>query len=190
MTIETDTLRRETLIVAAQYKDGWKYYLWRGLFAGALGFCALVWPTISLSVLLALVGIYCLIDGVTGMASAIRTADRGVGIIQAVFSLAVGAVLLFWPGTTLKTLLIIFGIWVLISGISQILTARRMMVYQSERGLVTGIGAVTIAFGLILVFWPGTGIVAIAWAIAAAALLIAAMLISLALRLKRLADSA
>lgn len=189
MTIETESLRRETLIASGQVKYAWQYFLWRGLLAGALGFCALVWPTISLSILLMLVGIYCLIDGITGLASAIRTSDRGMLVIQSVFGLAVGAVLLFWPGTTLKMLLIVFGIWVLIAGISQILTARRMMVYQSERGLLTGIGAVTIVFGLILIFWPGTGVVAIAWAIAAAALLIAAMLISLAMRLKRLADS-
>ena len=187
MPIETEIRTKETIIIN-RAGDVWWYFLLRGLFAGILGFSALVWPTVSLSILLALVGIYCLVDGVTGLAAAIKTSDRGVQILQAVFGLAVGAILLFWPGTTLKTLLVIFGIWVLFSGISQILTARRMMFDQSERGLFTGIGIVAVVFGLILIFWPGTGVVAIAWTIAAAALLIAALLISLAMRLKRLSE--
>jgi uncharacterized membrane protein HdeD (DUF308 family) len=37
-----------------------------------------------------------------------------------------------------------------------------------------------------LLIWPGTGVVAISWIIALAALMLAALLIFLALRLKRL----
>ena len=188
MTNQTEYRHRDVVVINSRLGDVWWYFLLRGLFAGVLGFCALVWPVMSLSILLALVGIYCLVDGATGLAAAIKSSDGGVQIIQAIFGLAVGAVLLFWPGTTMKTLLVIFGIWVLFSGISQILTARRMMLDQSERGLFTGIGAVAVVFGLILIFWPGTGVVAIAWTIAAAALLIAALLISLAMRLKRLSE--
>jgi uncharacterized membrane protein HdeD (DUF308 family) len=40
--------------------------------------------------------------------------------------------------------------------------------------------------GLVLLIWPGTGVVAISWIIALAALLFAALLIFVALRLKRL----
>lgn len=40
--------------------------------------------------------------------------------------------------------------------------------------------------GVILLIWPGTGVVAISWIIALAALLLAGLLIFLALPLKRL----
>jgi uncharacterized membrane protein HdeD (DUF308 family) len=46
-------------------------------------------------------------------------------------------------------------------------------------------GAVAV-IGLVLLIWPGTGVVAISWIIALAALMLAALLIFLALRLKRL----
>ena len=166
----------------------WRYYLVRGLLAGALGLCALIWPTISLSILLALVGIYCLVDGATGLAAAITASASGSQILQAIFGLVVGAVLLFWPGGTIKFLLVVFGAWMLFSGISQLFLARRMSIYQIEGGWFTGIGAVAIVFGVILIFWPGTGVVAIAWTIAAAGLLISALLISLAMRFKRLSE--
>lgn len=166
----------------------WRYYLVRGLLAGVLGLCALIWPTISLSILLALVGIYCLVDGATGLTAAIAASAGGGQMLQAVFGLVVGAVLLFWPGATIKVLLVVFGAWMLFSGVSQVLLARRMMIFQPERGWFTGIGAVATVFGVILIFWPGTGVVAIAWAVGAAALLIAALLISVAIRFKRLSE--
>jgi uncharacterized membrane protein HdeD (DUF308 family) len=40
--------------------------------------------------------------------------------------------------------------------------------------------------GLVLLIWPGTGVVVISWIIALAALLFAALLIFLALRFQRL----
>jgi uncharacterized membrane protein HdeD (DUF308 family) len=46
-------------------------------------------------------------------------------------------------------------------------------------------GAVAV-IGLVLLIWPGTGVIAISWIIALAALLFAVLLIFLALRLKRL----
>jgi uncharacterized membrane protein HdeD (DUF308 family) len=46
-------------------------------------------------------------------------------------------------------------------------------------------GAVVTVVGLVLLIWPGTGVVTISWIIALAALLVAAFLIFLALRLKR-----
>ena len=51
---------------------------------------------------------------------------------------------------------------------------------------MTTMGGAVAVVGLILLIWPGTGVVAISWIIALAALTLAALLIFLALRLKRL----
>ncbi|MEA3411163.1 MAG: DUF308 domain-containing protein [Pseudomonadota bacterium] len=164
----------------------WWSFLLRGLIALALGLCALIWPSASLSILLRLVGLYLLADGALGLIAAYRSLDRTPYLIQAAISLVVGAVLLFWPGATVKTLFVIFGIWALLSGIMQIVSSRQLQPDDPDRGLMTGIGVVAAIVGLVLIFWPGTGVVAIAWVIAAAAFVIAALLIFLALRLKRL----
>jgi uncharacterized membrane protein HdeD (DUF308 family) len=166
--------------------DLWWAFMLRGVLAAVLGLCALIWPSVSLAVLIALVGIYCLADGVAGLFGEWRASERGANLAQALLGVVVGAVLLFWPGASTRTLLVVFGVWALITGISQIVAARRDDVEGSDRTVMTTIGGIAAALGLILIVWPGTGVVAISWLIAIVALLLAALLIWLALRLERL----
>jgi uncharacterized membrane protein HdeD (DUF308 family) len=166
--------------------DLWWAFMLRGVLAALLGLCALIWPSVSLAVLIALVGIYCLADGVAGLFGVWRASERGANLAQALLGVVVGAVLLFWPGASIRTLLVVFGVWALFTGISQIVAARRDDVEGSDRSVMTTIGGIAAALGLILIVWPGTGIVAISWVIAVVALLLAALLIFLALHLKRL----
>ena len=112
--------------------------------------------------------------------------DRGTYLLQAVVSLAVGGVLLFLPSASARTLLMVFGGWALFTGVSHILAARRANVEDTDRGLTTTMGGAVAVVGLVLLIWPGTGVVAISWIIALVALLFAALLIFLALRLQRL----
>jgi uncharacterized membrane protein HdeD (DUF308 family) len=172
--------------VSGKLGDVWWAMMLRGVLAAMLGIFALFWPTASFTILTRVVGLYCLADGVSGLMGALRGADRGTYFSQAVVDLVAGAVLLFWPATSVRTLLMVFGAWALFTGVSQIVAARRANVDNNERGLRTTIGATVAAIGLVLLIWPGTGVVAISWFIALAALLFAALLIFLALRLKRL----
>jgi uncharacterized membrane protein HdeD (DUF308 family) len=151
-----------------------------------LGICALIWPTLTLTILTRMVGLYCLADSLPGLVGALRASDRGTYLLQAVVSVAVGGFLLFWPSTSVRTLLMVFGGWALFTGVSHILAARRANVEDTDRGLMTTMGGAVAVVGLVLLIWPGTGVVAISWIIALVALLFAALLIFLALRLKRL----
>jgi uncharacterized membrane protein HdeD (DUF308 family) len=166
--------------------DIWWAFLVRGVLAVALGLAALIWPTASVAILLRLVGIYCLLDGITGLVGAFRAAERGAHLLQAILGLIIGALLLFWPEGSVRTLLVIFGVWALLTGASQIWAAREQDAEHGERGAVTTIGWLAVVSGLILVFWPGTGVVTIAWLIAIVALLLGGALIWLARRLQRL----
>ncbi len=166
--------------------DLWWAFMLRGVLAAALGLCALIWPSVSLAVLIALVGIYCLADGAAGLFGVWRASERGANLLQALLGVAVGAVLLFWPGASIRTLLVVFGVWALFTGISQIVAARRDDLEGSDRSVLTTIGGIAAAMGLILIIWPGTGVVTISWLIAIVALLLAGLLIWLALFLKRL----
>jgi uncharacterized membrane protein HdeD (DUF308 family) len=46
------------------------------------------------------------------------------------------------------------------------------------------VGIASLVLGLVLVFWPGSGVVALGWAIAFAALAVAALMFWLAARLR------
>ena len=172
--------------VSAKLGDIWWAFMLRGVFAGMLSIFALIWPTPTFTILTRMIGLYCLADGLPGLVGALRASDRGTYLRQAVVSLAVGGFLLFWPSTSARTLLMVFGGWALFTGVSQILAARRANVEDTDRGLMTTMGGAVAVVGLVLLIWPGTGVVAISWIIALAALLFAALLIFLALRFQRL----
>lgn len=172
--------------ISGKLGDLWWAFMLRGVFAGVLGICALVWPTASLEIITALVGIYFLADGVSGLVGAMRTSDRGSYLFQALFGIVVGAILLAWPRESTRLLLVLFGAWGLFTGITQIIAARRADVDDTNRSLMTKIGGIVAVVGLILLVWPGSGIVAISWILALALLLLAGLLIFLATRLKRL----
>lgn len=164
----------------------WWTFMIRGVLAGLLGLCAIFWPSATVGLLVVLVGVFCLIEGTSGVIGAIRTSERGPRLAQGLIGVAVGLILLFWPGATVQTLLVVFGAWLLLSGITQILSARSGSLERDDRNFVMSIGGVVAAIGLILIVWPGTGVVAISWVIAIAALVLSALLIFLALRLKRI----
>ena len=173
-------------IASAKLGDIWWAFMLRGVFAGVLGIFALIWPTPTFTILTRVIGLYCLADGLSGLVGALRASDRGTYLLQAVVSLVVGGFLLFWPSTSARTLLMVFGGWALFTGVSHILAARRANVEDGDGGLTTTMGGAVAVIGLVLLIWPGTGVVAISWIIALAALLLAALLIFVALHLKRL----
>ena len=174
-------------LVSAKFGDIWWAFMLRGVFAGVLGIFALIWPTPTFTILTRMIGLYCLADGLPGLVGALRASDRGTYLLQAVVSLVVGGFLLFWPGAfPRRTLLMVFGGWALFTGVSNILAARRANVEDADCSLMTTMGWAVAVVGVILLIWPGTGVVAISWIIALAALLLAGLLIFLALPLKRL----
>jgi uncharacterized membrane protein HdeD (DUF308 family) len=164
----------------------WWAMLVRGIVAGLVGLAVLVWPSASLDVLVVLVAILCLLDGATGLLGASRHGVGGANFLQPVLGIVIGLVLLLWPGASVRFLFVVFGVWILFLGISQLWAGREEGVASDDRGTLTTIGGIAAALGLVLILWPGTGVVAVAWIVALVALLLAVLLIFLALRLRRL----
>jgi uncharacterized membrane protein HdeD (DUF308 family) len=164
--------------------DVWWFLLIRGLLAVAVGVAALFWPKATLVLLIRLIGLYVLFDGIVSLFSVYRTRELGSNLTSGLISVVIGVILLFWPDVTGRLLLVIVGIWALIQGVVLFLAGRQTEANDPERSLKMTIGVGTAIVGLILFIWPGTGAVAISWAIGIAALLIGALLIYLALRLR------
>jgi len=164
----------------------WWAFLLRGIFAITLGVFAIFWPHQSLSLLVLAVGIYCVADGIAGLFGALRFPELREYLAQALIVLGIGAVLVFWPGMTLRALLVLLGVAALVVGVGQILGARRLAADDRERTTIMVIGVAAAVVGLVLAFWPGSGIAVISWVIGIAAILIGAILIYLGSRFKRL----
>jgi len=159
----------------------WWAFLLRGIFAAALGIAALFWPTGSTSLLLQLVGVLLILDGgLTLFGFGRRGAAGGIGL----GSIVIGLILLIWPEGIARFAFFLLGALALITGIGSLLTWRRMPAWDPERGTARNAGLVALLVGLFLIFWPGSGLVAIGWAVAFGALVAAAVMFVLAARFK------
>lgn len=158
----------------------WTFFL-RGLLAAGVGLAALFWPTGSISLLLQLVGVLLILDGgLTLFGFGRGGAAGGVGI----GAIAIGLVLLIWPEGTARFAFALLGAFALLTGAGSLLTWRQLPESDPERMTARNAGVAALLIGLFLIFWPGTGLVALGWAIAFGALAVSVMMFWLASRFK------
>ena len=164
----------------------WWLFMLRGVLAALLGACALIWPTLTVGVLVLIVGVYLIADGVTGLVVAWRAPAHSVRLLQPAVGLAVGLLLVLWPSQSARTLFVVLGAGAVFVGISYVVGARRLGIGTMDRRLITTVGVVASLLGVILLVWPGAGVVSVSWIIAVTALLMAVVQIFLGVRLKQL----
>jgi uncharacterized membrane protein HdeD (DUF308 family) len=169
----------------------WWTILLRGVVAILFGLIAFVWPGVTLAALVLLFGGYALVDGIAAVILGIKEyGDRErwwATLIGGVVSIGAGIITFLMPGLTALALLTVIAVWAVIRGILDIIAAIRLRdVIEGEWLLGIG-GALSIAFGLLLIAFPGAGAVAVAWWIGAYALALGAVLVLLGFRARSLA---
>jgi uncharacterized membrane protein HdeD (DUF308 family) len=174
-----------------QFSREWRLVSLRGAAAVIFGVMAFLWPEITLIALVVLWGAFALADGVLTLVAAfrIRDWDRPLVPLIAIGVLGIGAGLaaLMRPGISTISLLIWIGVWGLLTGIFQILTAIRLRKEIKSERLLALSGEISVAFGLILIVTLSAGAFAVVWLIGSYAIVFGAILILLGFRLKRLA---
>ena len=165
---------------AQRMKGASRTYLWRGAIALVLGLIALVWPQESLSLLLRIAGVFMILDGAAtlfgarGRAGA--QAEAGTGIV----GLLIGLVLLILPATSLKLAFFLIGVWALVTAGSYLVAWWQMPKGYPDRDMARNAGLLAGIAGLVLVIWPGTGLVLTGWGLALVAFVVAATMFFLA----------
>ena len=170
--------------------ENWWLLLLRGLAAIAFGVIAFLWPAITLVALTYLWGAYALADGIIALAAALGA--RGVDAsprwwlgISGVVGILAGIIAFAYTGMTALVLLTFIAVWAIIIGVLQLFAAVRMRdVINNEWWLVLS-GLISIAFGVVLIAWPGTGALALVWTIAWYAVFFGCMLVGLSFELKK-----
>ncbi|WP_299659058.1 HdeD family acid-resistance protein [uncultured Ruegeria sp.] len=174
---------RDTL--SANLANLWWTFLLRGILAGLIGIAALFWPTSSISLLLRLVGLLLIVDGaLTWLGFGRRGLVGGVGIGAAL----IGFVLLIWPQGVAWLAFTLMGAMALFVAIGSLMALPQMHPQDPERATVRNSGIFALIIGLVLIFWPGSGMVALGWAIAFFALASAVVMFFLAARFKKAGD--
>ena len=169
----------------------WRAYVARGVVALLFGIATLIWPDITLWVLVLLFGIYVLMDGIMVLWAVITHApgtqgQRGWLIFHGIVGVGAGLITLVWPDITALALLFLIAAWAALSGILQIAMAIRLRQDLDNEWLLVLSGGLAIAFALLLVITPGAGALVITWLIAWFAILYGIVLLLLALRLRKL----
>lgn len=166
----------------------WWVFLVRGIAAIAFGVMAFVWPAVTLGVMVIMFGAYVLVDGASLLIALVRgdaLARRhawAVGIIG-VLGILAGIATFAWPGLTALSLLYLVAFWAITMGIFQMVAAialRKEIDGEFWMGLG---GLVSVGFGLVLVAFPGAGLLSLVWLVGAWAVVFGASSIGLAFRL-------
>jgi uncharacterized membrane protein HdeD (DUF308 family) len=163
----------------------------RGALAVIFGLAALIWPDITLRVLVWLFGFYAVVDGLLALAALLVggrlvSGRRGWLVFEAISGIAAGVVAFLWPGITALVLLYLIAAWAVVTGLLEIAAA--IVLRRELRGewLLALAGVFSVAFGVLLAVRPGEGAIAIVSVIGVFAIVFGVALLVLGVRLRRL----
>jgi uncharacterized membrane protein HdeD (DUF308 family) len=172
-----------------QLTRNWWAVALRGLVAILYGVVALVWPGLTLEILVLFFGAYMLLDGVFAIIAAF-THRAGhdswwVLLLEGLLGIAAGIITVLRPGLATLVLIYIISFWAIVTGVLEIVAAIRLRKEIQGEWLLALSGIVSLVLGVVLLLNPAAGALTVAWLIGVYAILFGAMLLSLGLRLRK-----
>ncbi|HTK40568.1 MAG TPA: HdeD family acid-resistance protein [Gemmatimonadales bacterium] len=161
----------------------------RGVAGILFGILAFVMPALTLAVLVLLFGAYALVDGIFNVVASLsgRSGARPWWALLLAGLVGIGAGLLtfFMPGLTALALAYLIGVWAIIIGVLEIISAVRLRKVITNEWWLGLSGVLAIVFGVLLTLAPGPGALAMVIWIGAYAFVYGVFLVLLGLRLRR-----
>lgn len=157
----------------------------RGLVAVLFGLLTFFLPGITLVTLVLLFGAYALVDGIFNVMAFFRVASHQWALlIEGVIGIIAGIVTFAWPAITAIALLYVIAFWAIFTGIFEIVAGIHLRKAITNEWLLLLMGALSLLFGVLILFAPGVGALAIVLWIGAYALVFGIFLLALAFRLR------
>ena len=159
----------------------------RGVAAVLFGLAALIWPGLTLAVLIILYGAYALIDGVFAIVAGLRAGSgtrRWLLLAEGALGILAGLIALFLPGISALLLLYIIAVWAIFGGLLRIVGAVLLKREIDNEWTMALSGALWVLLGIVLFVLPGAGLLSLAWLIGIFALGAGITLILLAFRVR------
>ncbi len=148
-------------------RSHWWLFLVRGILALLFGIIALVAPGIALLAFIYVFAAYAILDGITAIVVSFR--ERSflrtwwVLLLEGIVGIIFGILAFAWPGATALVLLYLVAFWALVTGIMEIGSAFVVPGSAGQRWGLGLAGLVSIIFGVILIIFPGAGLLAVLW---------------------------
>jgi uncharacterized membrane protein HdeD (DUF308 family) len=176
------------LVISDVLTRYWWVVLLRGIAAILFGVLAFLWPAPTIAVLVLFFGAYALADGVLSLIAAF--AGRGkhdhwwVLVLEGVAGIVVGVLTFIAPEVTALVLLFYIAAWAIVTGVLEIVAGIRLRhEIEGEALLILG-GVLSVLWGLLLMFRPGAGALALLWMIGAFAIVFGVLFVMLSFKLR------
>jgi uncharacterized membrane protein HdeD (DUF308 family) len=168
----------------------WWMMALRGAAAILFGILAIVWPDITVGVLVAFFGAFALVNGVFAIVEAFQAndTDRWWHVAEGALGIIVGIVAWVWPGLTALSLLYFIAAWALVTGVIEIVAAIQLRKRITNEWMLIIGGVISVLFGILLLFRPRESAIALVVVIGIYAIFFGITLLLLAFRLRGMRD--
>jgi uncharacterized membrane protein HdeD (DUF308 family) len=170
------------------FAANWRVVALRGLVALLFGLVVLFWPGLVFAVLAVLFGLYAVVDGAITLVPALRSSDRGarrwLPLAEGAVGVIAGLIALLLSGMAGNGLVYVIVGWALATGTLKILTAILLRAEVENGWLLSGSGALSVLFGIVLAALAGSDAPFLAPLIGAFAAVVGLALIVFAFRLR------
>jgi len=174
-----------------------RHYWWilgiRGLLAVLFGLAAIVWPRLTLLVLVLLFGAYALVDGVIAVVVSLqvrRVFTRWwVLLLEGLVGIIAGLLTFLWPGITALVLLYVIAFWAIVTGVFEIAAALSGWLPVAQEWSLALAGVLSVLLGVLLVILPGVGLLSLVWLIGVYAIVFGVLLLIRAFQLRTAATA-
>jgi uncharacterized membrane protein HdeD (DUF308 family) len=176
-------LEKEELGLASR----WGWIVLRGVVAILFGLLAFSHPgAITLGLVLTF-GAYAFIGGVAAIISAARRERAGTSwgalLAEGLLGIAVAVIAVLWPASAALAFVWVIGAWAIIGGGLEISTAVRLRKVIDHEWTLGLAGALSVAFGLLMLSRPMVGALALVWWLGAYTMVFGVLQIVLGFRL-------
>jgi uncharacterized membrane protein HdeD (DUF308 family) len=166
----------------------WTMWLVRGIVALLFGFFALFSPFATLASLVMVVAAFMVVDGIFAFFALFSR--RGspfwwTSFFEALAGVALGVVLLMWPGVGLLTFLYLLAAWAIVTGVFEIATAVRLRKVIEREWALGLAGLASVVFGVAVLVFPGLGAVATSWMLGGYAIIFGLLMFNIAINVRR-----
>jgi uncharacterized membrane protein HdeD (DUF308 family) len=169
--------------------ESWWMLALRGGLALLFGVLALLWPGLTLLVLVALFAAYALLVGVVSVVGAVQNRRRDkkwwLILLLGLVSIAAGVIAILYPSMTALMLVLVMGANALVMGVLDIAMAIRLRKAIQGEWLLILSGLMSIIFGVLVLLFPGAGALAMVWLVSLHAMVTGLLLLILAFRVRR-----
>jgi uncharacterized membrane protein HdeD (DUF308 family) len=160
----------------------------RGALAILFGMLAILMPGVTLAAMVLIFGAYSVVDGVFALVAGLRAArhhERWWHLaLEGIVDLVVGVIAWAIPLATALALLYLVSAWAIVTGLFRIAAAIRLRKEIEGEWLLVLNGALSVLFGIVIIAYPGAGLVTLVWLLGMYAMLFGIILVTLGFRLR------